>query len=356
MVENFGSYLRHERELRGVALAEISRATRIHIRFLKALENNSFEELPSEVFVKGYIRSYANNIGSDAEELLNLYKETMDIKNQEKDSVKTPKTPKTLFPGIQPKTILKPGLLILVVASFFFGVGVLVKKGNDSEQVKVSSTQKQAESAIAEPSISSGFSENQIVEESVEGLGEEKILPLNQLVELDAQTSSTLPADSGSQNSEGLGEEKILSTDQLVELDAQTSSTLPADSGSQNSEGLGEEKILSTDQLVELDPQASNTLPTDSGSQNSEDVEKPLRLTILAKKNSWFNITIDKSREEDFIFTAGTVKTFWGDNVFRLTVGDKAGVELLLNGKALTLPENEDGEVRDFIIDSKLLE
>ena len=75
MVENFGSYLKHERELRGVPLEEISGATKIHIRFLQALEENKFDELPGEVFIKGYIRSYANIIGSDVEEVLNIYKE-----------------------------------------------------------------------------------------------------------------------------------------------------------------------------------------------------------------------------------------------------------------------------------------
>ena len=75
MVENFGSYLKHERELRGVTLEAISGTTKIHIRFLRALENNNFEELPGEVFIKGYIRSYADTIGSDPEETLNVYEE-----------------------------------------------------------------------------------------------------------------------------------------------------------------------------------------------------------------------------------------------------------------------------------------
>ena len=85
MVENFGSYLKHERELRGVPLEEISEATKIHIRFLKALEENSFDELPGEVFIKGYIRSYAKIIGSDVEELLNIYKESVELKRNERE-------------------------------------------------------------------------------------------------------------------------------------------------------------------------------------------------------------------------------------------------------------------------------
>ena len=84
MIENFGSYLKHERELRGVPLEEISRITKIHIRFLEALEDNRFDELPGEVFIKGYIRSYANIIGSDADEMLNSYEESIGNKLIEK--------------------------------------------------------------------------------------------------------------------------------------------------------------------------------------------------------------------------------------------------------------------------------
>ncbi|PIQ95420.1 MAG: hypothetical protein COV67_14855, partial [Nitrospinae bacterium CG11_big_fil_rev_8_21_14_0_20_56_8] len=45
MVDNFGSYLKHERELRGVPLEEIAGTTKIHISFLQALENNHFDQL-----------------------------------------------------------------------------------------------------------------------------------------------------------------------------------------------------------------------------------------------------------------------------------------------------------------------
>ena len=77
MVENFGLYLKHERELRGVALEEIAEATKIHIRFLEALENNDFDNMPGEVFVKGFIRSYARVIGFDPEEMVNAYDESV---------------------------------------------------------------------------------------------------------------------------------------------------------------------------------------------------------------------------------------------------------------------------------------
>ncbi|NIQ01448.1 MAG: hypothetical protein GWM98_14570, partial [Nitrospinaceae bacterium] len=77
MQENFGAYLKHERELRGVPLEEIASVTKIHIRFLRALEENDFDALPGEVFVKGFIRAYAKAIGSNEEDLVNAYDQAL---------------------------------------------------------------------------------------------------------------------------------------------------------------------------------------------------------------------------------------------------------------------------------------
>ena len=77
MTEDFGSYLKSERELRGVPLEEISTSTKIPIRFLQAMEENQFDNLPGQVFIKGYIRSFAKVIGSDENEMLSAYNEAM---------------------------------------------------------------------------------------------------------------------------------------------------------------------------------------------------------------------------------------------------------------------------------------
>ena len=115
MVENFGSYLKHERELRGVPLEEISGATKIHIRFLQALEENKFEDLPGEVFIKGYIRSYADTIGSDVEEMLNIYEESVGNKNNE-DSTESPSQS-----NISAKTFLGFAVIGLIIIALIFG-------------------------------------------------------------------------------------------------------------------------------------------------------------------------------------------------------------------------------------------
>ena len=65
---SFGDKLKRERELRGVTLEEIAKATKIGTRALKALEDEHFEQLPGGIFNKGFVRAYAKFLGLDEEQ------------------------------------------------------------------------------------------------------------------------------------------------------------------------------------------------------------------------------------------------------------------------------------------------
>ena len=71
----FGRYLSQQRELRGVSLEEVSRATKISVRLLLALESGQAERLPAQVFVVNHIRAYAQVIGLSPEEAVLRFEE-----------------------------------------------------------------------------------------------------------------------------------------------------------------------------------------------------------------------------------------------------------------------------------------
>ena len=291
MVENFGSYLKHERELRGVPLEEISGATKIHIRFLQALEDNQFDELPGEVFIKGYIRSYANIIGSDVEEMLNIYEESVGNKTENISESVPPS-------NISAKTFLGFALLGLIILALIFGVRFLISSKNNQPVKNAELNEKQNVEPPAPLPIKS-------LEEKTPLVIEDKLLK---------ESDAPLP-----EQSQAL----------ITELD-------------------------SLKQKSDIENQINSLVPTDNESQLV--LEKPLKLTIKVKNNSWFNMTIDDFREEDFIIPAGEEKSYWGNNVFRLTIGNKQGTEIILNGKKLVIPESKENVVKDFIINSKLIE
>jgi len=69
-VAGIGETLRSAREHRGLTIEQVAQDTRISARFLEALENERFEELPAQVYVRGFLRSYANYLKVDAQPLL----------------------------------------------------------------------------------------------------------------------------------------------------------------------------------------------------------------------------------------------------------------------------------------------
>jgi cytoskeleton protein RodZ len=70
MTMDIGTTLRNAREQRSLSIEELSATTRITLRFLRALEDNAFDTLPSGIFVRGFIRSYAREVGLDPEEMV----------------------------------------------------------------------------------------------------------------------------------------------------------------------------------------------------------------------------------------------------------------------------------------------
>jgi cytoskeletal protein RodZ len=69
----FGEHLKREREMRGVSLEEVSAATRINTRFLEAIENEKWDELPGGAFNRGFIRAIGRFLGLDEDGLVAEY-------------------------------------------------------------------------------------------------------------------------------------------------------------------------------------------------------------------------------------------------------------------------------------------
>ncbi|MFC4077905.1 helix-turn-helix domain-containing protein [Salinithrix halophila] len=68
-----GSQLRQTRESMGYTLDQVQQSTKIHIEYLRALENDQFETLPSAFYVRAFLRTYAHSLGLDAQPLLDRY-------------------------------------------------------------------------------------------------------------------------------------------------------------------------------------------------------------------------------------------------------------------------------------------
>lgn len=75
MSESLGDMLRAAREAKNLTLEDVERITRIRVKYLAALEVGAYEELPSPVQLRGFLRNYAQHVGLDAERMLALYEQ-----------------------------------------------------------------------------------------------------------------------------------------------------------------------------------------------------------------------------------------------------------------------------------------
>lgn len=75
VVASFGERLKREREKRGMSLEDVSGATKISVRNLRALEQEKFDQMPGGIFNRGFVRSYAKHLGLDDEQVLADYLE-----------------------------------------------------------------------------------------------------------------------------------------------------------------------------------------------------------------------------------------------------------------------------------------
>jgi len=69
-----GEVLRAAREARFVDLPRVERDTKIRVRYLVALENGDYRELPGAVYTRGFLRNYGIYLGLDPEYLIDLYR------------------------------------------------------------------------------------------------------------------------------------------------------------------------------------------------------------------------------------------------------------------------------------------
>ena len=68
-----GTSLREARLRQGLEINDAEQATKIRGKYLRALEDERFELLPAQTYVKGFLRSYADYLGLDGELYVDEY-------------------------------------------------------------------------------------------------------------------------------------------------------------------------------------------------------------------------------------------------------------------------------------------
>lgn len=72
-MSELGHYLKEKRKEKGMSLEEIQEITKIRKRYLEAIEKGEYNVLPGVFYARAFIKSYAEAVGLDPDEVLKTY-------------------------------------------------------------------------------------------------------------------------------------------------------------------------------------------------------------------------------------------------------------------------------------------
>ena len=124
-MKTVGEIIHSERLKKDISLEKLSSLTKIDIKYLEAIEKNDFDTLPSETFIKGFIRNIAHRLDKNADELVAIFRR--DYKHEEKKLFSKPRTINTFRFSAEP-TKFYPfvGGLIVFIAYLGFQFRVIL--------------------------------------------------------------------------------------------------------------------------------------------------------------------------------------------------------------------------------------
>jgi len=127
---DIGATLRETRMRSKIDINEVERATKIRAKYLRAIENEEWDLLPGEVYVKSFLRTYGDYLGVDSRQLIDEYKrryerpsdhETRPISARTRDRDRDRERHRRSGPLIPPWLVIGCVLVAVVVALYFVG-------------------------------------------------------------------------------------------------------------------------------------------------------------------------------------------------------------------------------------------
>jgi hypothetical protein len=312
-----GEKMKKMREERRLSLGEISKSTKIQVKYLEFIEEGNYLKLPADVYVKGFLRSYSIFMGLDELAIIKQFEREKGIhKNIKKVANEdSPEPIKFSTFVVTPKKIIVSVILLVVVASFTY---LYIEVNNFVSKPRLN---------IIKPldgSVVTGSSTH------VTGIAEKDALVF-------INDQPVLVSEKG-EFSEDVGLKPGLN---VINVRAKSKF---------NKE---DEKSVS----VNADFQNSNTDQLVSGIQNKDNesnVEKLFTLDVLVNPNpTWISIEADGNLVYSGMLLPDSVQTFNAKEKISVTSGEGSETFIKIDGKDLGRLTNDKGSVNDFLFNAE---
>ncbi|MFQ5560978.1 MAG: helix-turn-helix domain-containing protein [Nitrospinota bacterium] len=294
---SLGSYLKSEREARGLSIEEVAHVTNIGKKFLVAIENDANEELPSHTVTIGFLRAYSKSIGINSDEVVEKYNEYLVRLEQARVENISNNTEPNPLESANIKFILTiVGSLALIIL-----LVVILSKLNSTPR-KAGLDFSDAANSVEKPPPPSKNSPPLV-------------------------SSSPVPS--------------------IVEAPGMETP------GQGTPKGKDAPHNRATDPVEKTVPEKTMLSKSEEGtppSPLSATALSPLKLIITAHEKAWINVVIDGDKIRDVILPENQTLTVKAETSFLFSTGNMKGIKLLLNGEPLDLPEKKGRVLKNFLI------
>jgi cytoskeletal protein RodZ len=286
---NFGTTFRAAREAQDLTLEQVAERTRIGVRFLRAIEEEAFHMLPGGIFNRGFIRTYAERIGLDPDQILTEYAVlTDDLGTPDPITAIAVSRASSVDRYVLPVAV--GALLLLVGLYYVFAQGP--PAAVDAEQESAAEIREAV--ALAEGTLDPAIA------------------------------TRTLPADSSaalSEPSSVAGGGAVRVGDGSTNVNPTTPARLPGPAA----------------------PDRENDTPASAGAES-------VQVQLQVHDTTWISVQSDGEQIEIGVtLEAGTNRTFEAREALDLTIGNAAGLTVQINGEEVRNLGNE-GQVRHLNI------
>ena len=270
-----GDLLKKTREELHIKLDEVVATTKIQRYYLEAIEDEEWSKLPSQVFVKGFLRSYADFLGLDKETVIDHYLRTSSVEK------------------FEPKPLTKRRLqsersylvIILPVLALAFIVALTYMSKKDISIIEMAVKYPGEQSPVEK-------NENRVEKEDIEKRG--AIIEQDTTYQDDREKETLLVEDEQAKDDMSKIALKSKSVDDTITLEE---TTIPIE--------RDEEKLL---------------VPR-------------FILTANVKSLTWVAIGIDDKPTREHLFQSGETLRWTANKGFDILIGNAGGIEFFFNGK-----------------------
>lgn len=321
---DFGRYLQQLRRGKEIPLEGVSQVTKIRLVVLQQIENEDLKALPTPTITKGFIRAFADAVGADQDEALKRYDAALSAQVL-KIQAQTASQPK-------PRPVWRNLLLAMVLIAVLIALSLylvnLPARSKPAGPAQMPEPQETPQAPVSPAQMPEAQKTPQAPADE-----EARPAPLPEAQKAAEEDEATTLVDTTVQQVEDTKTPGV-----VVE---KVGETPPADTVAGDTAVA--EEALPTPVPGDVSEATKDDLGTEAA---AEPPGQKLVLEVIAADLTYLKVTADDAEPREFMVQPGRRLIFDARHRFQLVIGNAAGVELRLNGKAVSVPGGSGKVVR----------